>query len=738
MKPWFVLLVLGVLVIGLVSCQSSQETPDPYRIREIRMTFRLETLDFTTEDDRLMLSVIDRGDHLELTVNAVDPFVLDSKLMLYVGNDSIQPSLYSIHSNRLIYRMPHPFPVDPDSNVEVSVTFDPDGGYWGPSVLDDLEPDATLLITSKDDTSGETFSLFDASRLTLRWFYKLFLRHDASSDVYCVVAADASTASVSNLVLPEYDYVIGVHLHTQDTVARDLVRLWTEQFTPPMYVRFGKDPSTYQSGTLSVEVYRNERLTSPMVLNYLNPSELPTPIRETHRFLGWSDGNQTYLTFPGYPARQGIRSITYVALWQGATLVELNTFLQSRIPSFAADHLVLPVSYGGFDITWESSHPEVIDTSGRYKKPYQDTKVTLTATVTSSEENDVLSFDIETKGYKSLSIPIASSYIYRGYASVSDAFFEVLDVINTAFIVAEPDGSLKGNVYLDNVSTYIFPKAREHGNWVIMSVAPESSWSTIARSSALTEVFANNIVDMINLYGFDGVDIDWETPTPSEATLYTSLMRTVYQKVKANNPNHLVTTAITGGMWQPPRYDLLNSLPFIDYINMMTYGMVTSGAQYQNALYPSSAYHHLEFKAGKTLISCSIEESVAIFKDQYAVPLAKIIVGVAFYGIRQTRSYNTSTQTWTSWTFAGSVFYTDIALHYLESSQYIKAFDQKAGVPYLLKTDGTEFISYDNYRSIRDKGSYIITQNLGGMMFWENGTDGTGALLEGVRAGLLK
>jgi chitinase len=180
----------------------------------------------------------------------------------------------------------------------------------------------------------------------------------------------------------------------------------------------------------------------------------------------------------------------------------------------------------------------------------------------------------------------------------------------------------------------------------------------------------------------------------------------------------------------------LNSSQYIDYINMMTYGMVTSGAQYQNALYPSSTYHHATFKAGKTLISCSISESVAIFKDQYNIPLSKIIVGVAFYGIRQTRTFNVLTQQWSAWAFAGSVYYTDIALHYADHPQYTRNYDQTAGVPYIIKTDGTEFISYDNYKSIRDKGIYIISQQLGGMMFWENGTDSTGTLLEGVRAGL--
>jgi chitinase len=123
------------------------------------------------------------------------------------------------------------------------------------------------------------------------------------------------------------------------------------------------------------------------------------------------------------------------------------------------------------------------------------------------------------------------------------------------------------------------------------------------------------------------------------------MMRVIYTKVKANNPNHLVTAAIAGGMWQPPRYDLENSHQYIDYINMMTYGMVSNNGYYQNALKRSTTYANPTNVAGKTLTSCSIEESIEIY-NSYGIPNSRIIVGVAFYGIKQIRSYDSVSQTW--------------------------------------------------------------------------------------------
>jgi chitinase len=416
----------------------------------------------------------------------------------------------------------------------------------------------------------------------------------------------------------------------------------------------------------------------------------------------------------------------------------LESYLNGFIPSKATKDLVLPVDFSKYQISWASDHEDIISSTGLFNKPYQDVVVTLTATISTEEESIIKIYEVEVDGYKPLSTGIASSYIYRNYHLLTDEFFETLDIINTAFITATDDASLIGTTYLANVETYIMPKAKIHGNWVIMSVAPESSWSVIAASPSLVNTFANHIVEAINTYGFDGVDIDWETPTSGETTRFTELMRVVSNKVKENNPNHLVTAAIAGGMWQPPQYDLIHSQQYMDYINMMTYGMTSSNGYYQNALFKDTTFDHATFKVGKTLTSCSIEESVAIYHDTFNIPYSKIIVGVAFYGMKQIRSYNQTTQTWSSWTADGSVYYAYIVNNYLGSDSYTRYYDASTGVPYIVKNDGTEFVSYDDPRSIADKSEYILERELGGMMYWENGADTTGTLLLAIRLGLNK
>ncbi len=454
-------------------------------------------------------------------------------------------------------------------------------------------------------------------------------------------------------------------------------------------------------------------------------------------FVGWYKDAEllesyTFSTMP-------YENTTIYAKWEvdESVIGEFENYMIEQLTGDIESDVTLPTSYSSLSVNWSSNNENVLSSSGKYNRPYLKLDVILTAYFEYNSESRSIVFETSIKGYKVLEPGIASSYIYRQYTNVTDDYFDILDIINCAFITANSSGILSGSSYLNNVSRYIIPKAKQNGVWVVMSVAPDSSWSTIAASPTLVENFANNIVSMINQYGFDGVDIDWETPTNSESESFVALARKVSEKVKANNPNHLVTAAIGGGMWQPPRYNLKDSGKYLDFVNMMTYGMVTNNGYYQNALYPSSSFDNTTNSAGKTLGSCSISESVAIYSS-FNIPYEKIIVGLAFYGIKQSRTYDAVNQSWSGWVKASSPHYHTIINNYVNNSNYEVHFDNIAKVPYILKKDGTEFISYDNHESIIAKSNYILNQNLGGLMFWESGTDTTNTLLASMGEGLGK
>lgn len=727
-----------LLFISILIFQGCTIKTDPNWIKRVDLTINEETLEVTTTHPNIGITTSTIDDVLSIEILTEDPFYFSHNTLIYINEVPVDEDLLTIDKHEIIYVVPNSDPQNPLDYVPVEITFDPNGGIWNKDVIFSIEPSQKLMITALNDLSGETFSLFDNQQTQLRWYYKLFLSYNETFEAYEVVYSDPSTASILHLDLPAYDYVIGVHLHTLDTKARDVIMDLAQKDEKPMLITFDQTLSTYASGNLSVSIWTQDQTTHSYQKTYFESETYPVPYLQDFTFLGWSDGMTIHHIFPRYQVIDHVQSLQYTAVWGPKSMQDLTKYLTGLIPEHTDDHLSLPNNYSGYSLVWESSAPDIISVNGLYKRPYDPLIVTLSVTATLDDIEHVLTFDTAVDGYKSLEGPIASSYIYRNYDKVTDKFFETMDIINGAFVTAQSDGSLIGASFLNNMQTYILPKAKQHGNWVIPSIAPDSPWSEIALSSTKTNHFADSIVELINTYGFDGVDIDWETPTSGEERRYTELMRVVYSKVKANNPNHLVTTAITGGMWQPPRYDLVNSKQYIDYINLMTYGMVGNGGQYQNALYKAATYHNTTFNAGKTLTSCSIDESVNMFKQSYQVNYDQIIVGVAFYGMRQTRDYNSETKTWTAWASAGSVHYTEIVSSYLQNDLYIKAYDQRAGVPYLLKTDGTEFISYDNPKSILEKSAYIIEEGLAGLMYWENGHDTTGALVGAIRTGLIK
>lgn len=424
-------------------------------------------------------------------------------------------------------------------------------------------------------------------------------------------------------------------------------------------------------------------------------------------------------------------NLTLYAKWiDYGTWVEdlkLDTYFGNNINA----SLTLPSTFNTLSVEYNSSNPNVFSNTGVYTRPYVDTNITVTVKLLNG--TDVLttkSYDtVVIEGFKDLSGTKKTGYVYTNYSGVTDQFFDTLDIIYCAFTIADNSGNLTVNS--SYVKNYIMEKAHKQGCWVIMSIGPNSEWTTIANpDNDLIDTFATNIVNAINEYGFDGVDIDWEAPTTAQKTWFTSLMQTVYQKVKANNPNHLVTAAIGGGMWLPPRYDLSNSSKYLDYINVMCYDLSTANAQYQNALYASTSYNDQTNKVGWTLTSCSIDETVKLYNKTYSVSYSKLIIGIPFYGVKQVKNSENE------WKKSGTNSYNDIKNNYLSNDDYKYVFDNTAKVPYLIKTDYTEFISFEDPTSIGYKCKYIVDNKLGGIMYWQNGQNITGELLAAIAEGI--
>ena len=460
----------------------------------------------------------------------------------------------------------------------------------------------------------------------------------------------------------------------------------------------------------------------------LDPITAPTV--EGYKFISWSE------SFPLIVTSDITVKATYEEIKVDLIKPAINYLRDyfSEIDEVDSD-IELPLNYEGVDISWVSSDEESISSAGKYHKDYESKNVIITATLTDGEKTVEKNFYLKAKGYKSLKAPIASTYLYRNYDKLTDEFFSTMDIVYCAFVTLDDGGNYKVNNALNNMTRYVIPRCQKEGIYVIPSIGGGGSdaakrFSAIAADATLRKNFVSSMVKLINTYGFDGVDIDWEAPTSSEKENFTLLMKELNEAVKGNNPHHLVTAAIGGGKWYPPRYDLTNSIKYMDYVNMMLYSMCSSSGQYQNALYKSQSKNDTTNGCGYTLTSCSFEESLEIY-NSYGVPNSKLILGLAFYAQKQTKENG-------EYKGSGSVLYTNLKANYINNSNYKYVFDEKAGVPYLISLDGNTFISYDDARSIKAKAAYVIETGCGGLMTWEWGCDLTGELGQAMKEGLGK
>jgi len=526
-----------------------------------------------------------------------------------------------------------------------------------------------------------------------------------------------------------------------------------------LYAKF--DPKPYSNVNIAYNLNGGEFNNGESNQTQLQePINLPIPTRSGCKFIGWlcNIDNKVYTSYPGYYDFN--QSIIYTATWEvvdmtdkervEGTYSELIAYFEENKNLNNNLELKTNNEFYKTNIKFNSSNQNILTNDGLFTKPYIPEKLTLEFTISLNSESKTSTFEFTIEGFKELT-NIASSYVYGGYDRLTDEFFETMDIIFCAFVLIDVNGGFTGldgydnsvsntnRTYLNYMKTYVIPKAHQNGVRVVASIGGGGSsvdlaYEEIVKSDEKMQTLANNIVNLINEYGFDGADIDWEIP--DNAKTFSKLSEKIYTAVKANNPNHIVTAAIGGGKWQPPKYDLTVSKNYLDYVNLMTYNMVGNGGYHHTSLYKSSKLFDSENKVGHTLQTCSIEESVNIYKNDYGINPNQIIIGAAFYGMKQKRTYTNGT--YGSWQSDGTLSYTKIKNEYLSSSNYEYYYDTVCEAPYLLSKDKTVFISYDDPRSIKAKCEYIKNIKAAGIMYWQNGQDTTGDLVKAIKEGLNK
>ncbi|MBQ6197860.1 MAG: hypothetical protein IJK44_01320 [Bacteroidales bacterium] len=241
-------------------------------------------------------------------------------------------------------------------------------------------------------------------------------------------------------------------------------------------------------------------------------------------------------------------------------------------------------------------------------------------------------------------------------------------------------------------------------------------WSQMARDAAKRKAFIDDCVAICEQYGVDGFDIDWEYPTyaakdgdhvnGASPADYENFV-TLFKEMREAMPDKILSYAASDSGKYTDNYGVL---PYIDYINVMTYD--EGNPPYHNSpLYRSAICKD----------RCASEAVDDIFHGKQGIPYQMMNFGLAFYGHGDGYKQSVGNR------YPSSVDYSKLEDIFFKGTcdgmdvkgVNYRIWDDVAKVPYLGDALGRMYASYEDIESINAKVEYAMSRNMLGVMIWE-------------------
>ncbi|KAM5484998.1 putative chitinase [Microsporum audouinii] len=114
------------------------------------------------------------------------------------------------------------------------------------------------------------------------------------------------------------------------------------------------------------------------------------------------------------------------------------------------------------------------------------------------------------------------------------------------------------------------------GGWAFNDPgATASIFSDLAASESKQEIFFNSVVKMMNTFGFDGIDIDWEYPVdkdrggrPEDFKNFVSFIKNLKTRISADSQTRGVSLTLPSNL---QHFDIVGLEKYVDWFNLMSY-----------------------------------------------------------------------------------------------------------------------------------------------------------------------
>lgn len=335
---------------------------------------------------------------------------------------------------------------------------------------------------------------------------------------------------------------------------------------------------------------------------------------------------------------------------------------------------------------------------------------------------------------------------FRGLLDETTIDATKLTHINYAFVDVKDSLAWLTNIATDTVN---FRKLgylkKDNPDLKILISIGGWSWSENFSDAVLTESsrkkFAASSASIVEQYGLDGVDIDWEYPglrgednvfRPEDRENFTLMFKAIREALNALSERtgkaYQLTTAI------PCFYEFIRitemgkAQAYLDYVNLMAYDFYVAG---------DTAGHHSNLFASENDATELSGDKAYRDYTKAGVPAEKLVLGLPFYGRSwfmkslDNRGINRPVD---SVTRGGGYTYIKDSLSIKPG--FVRHWDEKAKAPYLFNDSTKQLVTYDDEESVRYKCQYVKEHNMAGVMFWQYASDPKEYLLDAINENL--
>jgi chitinase len=322
----------------------------------------------------------------------------------------------------------------------------------------------------------------------------------------------------------------------------------------------------------------------------------------------------------------------------------------------------------------------------------------------------------------------ASSMWVIGYYSGFGASYPVAEIdwsglthLAVAFYLPDSQGNIDESLSRGNAGPTLghslVTAAHAAGKKILASLGGSNSqalWQG-STSAANRATFEANLKNLVQSYGFDGVDLDWEPFAAGDHAALSALV----SDLRTQLPGALITMPVgCENNNSPDDLSFFGTLSAsVDRLNLMSYGL--SGAWQGWKSWHSSPLHWNSDTSTPVAIDSSVDDYL-----KAGVPAAKLGIGSGFYGECYTSPVTAPDQALGGATVAasdGTMSYANIMSGFYSSSAY--HWDSVAMAAYLSfsSPQGSQactYVTYEDAQAIAAKGAYAKTKGLGGVIIW--------------------